>query len=82
MPWLHLIGENCVYAGRLLVPILLWLSVNAIVKGYIKRSKWSFRLKVYLYLCLAFACLLFLLIARCTHDPTAPHAHNVLLAVK
>ncbi len=57
-------GEAVVYTGRLLAPIFLWLSVFAIMKSYIKRSNWSFQTRICLYLCLAFACILFLLVAH------------------
>jgi len=70
--------EIVVYVGRLIVPILLWLSVFAIMKGFLKRSAWSFEMRIALFFCLFFASLLFLLVVHVfTKTPEQTRMTNV-----
>ena len=75
------IWEQCVHSGRFIIPILLWVSVGSIFKSVVKKSQWSFRAKLYLYFCVAFACLLFLLVVRVVHE-TDLKANNMMIVVK
>ena len=70
--------ETIVYAGRLVAPILLWLSAFSILKAYIKRSSLSFTTRVTLYFVLFFACLLFLILVRFTEKTPHPPGDVIL----
>ena len=66
-------GEIFIYAGKLFVPVLWWLSVLALITSYVNRANWSFKTRMAFYWFLAVVSLIFLLIAHCTDHPAVQH---------
>lgn len=58
----ELIWELLLYAGELIIPILMWSCIIAILAGFIQRSNWNFTTRMTFYAIIAAMCLIFLLV--------------------